>query len=217
MNKLISKYKIFGRKKGRKKFQYVDYNLNKKYLLNLDSDFYNKKVVLDIGSGYGENALILAQKFPEKLIIACEIYEDGNINLCNQLTKKNINNVKIFNQNVLILLENTNLKFLLDEIWILFPDPWPKKKHNKRRLINDTFFKIVYSKLIFSGVIIIVTDSISYFISILNYVYKSKVFKWINDGAKDWQYSNTNLVETKYYKKALNYNRKSMIIILSKI
>jgi len=217
MNKLINKYKIFGRKKGRKKFQYVNYNFNKKYLLNLDSDFNNKKVVLDIGSGYGENALVLAQKFPEKLIIACEIYEDGNINLCNQLTKKNINNVKIFNQNVLILLENTNLKFLLDEIWILFPDPWPKKKHNKRRLINDTFFKIVYSKLIFSGAIIIVTDSISYFISILNYVYKSKVFKWINDRAKDWQYSNTNLIKTKYYKKALNYNRKPMIIILSKI
>ena len=63
MNKLISKYKIFGRKKGRKKFQYVDYNLNKKYLLNLDSDFYNKKVVLDIGSGYGENALFLHKNF----------------------------------------------------------------------------------------------------------------------------------------------------------
>ena len=75
------------------------------------------------------------------------------------------------------------------------------------------FIQNLYS----DGVIIIVTDSISYFISILNYVYKSKVFKWINDGPKDWQYSNTNLVETKYYQKALNCNRKSMIIILSKI
>ena len=62
----------------------------------------------------GENALYLAQKFPEKLIIACEIYVDGNLNLCNKLMEKNnINNVKIFNKNILILIENINLKILL--------------------------------------------------------------------------------------------------------
>ena len=181
MNRIIDKYKIFGRKKGRKKFQNIDYNFSNNYLLNLDTDFGNKKVVLDIGSGQGENVLFLAQKFPEKLIIACEIYKDGNINLSKQLMKKKINNVKIFNQNILILLEKTNLKILIDEIWILFPDPWPKKKHNKRRLINDTFFTTVNSKLAPRGEVIIVTDSIAYFISILCSVYKTNIFKWEND------------------------------------
>ena len=71
MNKIINKYQIFGRKKGRKKFQSIDYNFSKSYLLNLDTDFYNKKVILDIGSGKGENTIYLAQKFPEKLIIDC--------------------------------------------------------------------------------------------------------------------------------------------------
>jgi len=217
MNKIIDKYQVFGRKKGRKKFQSINYNFNKSYLLNLDTDFDNKKVILDIGSGKGENAIYLAQKFPEKLIIACEIYIDGNIFLYNQLVKKKINNVKIFNQNILILLENTSSKILLDEIWILFPDPWPKKKHNKRRLINDAFFTKANLKLIFGGKIIIVTDSISYFISILNSVYKSKKFKWINDKPKDWLSLNTDLIKTKYYQKALNCNKKSMIVKLSKI
>ena len=217
MNNLIDKYRIFGRKKGRKKFQHTDYNFHKKYLLNLNTDFYNNKIILDIGSGRGENALCLAQQFPEKLIIACEIYKDGNISLYNQLIDKKINNVKIFNQNVLILFENSNLNILLEEVWILFPDPWPKKRHHKRRLINDTFFNIVHSKLIRGGEMIIVTDSISYFISILNSVYKSKIFRWKNDKPKDWQCSNTDLIQTKYYQKSINYNRKSMIIILSKI
>ena len=88
MNKLINQYQIFGRKKGRKKFQSIDYDIIKNYLLNLDTDFEDKKVILDIGSGEGRNALYLAQKFPEKLIIACEIYIDGNIHLYNQLIKK---------------------------------------------------------------------------------------------------------------------------------
>ena len=117
----------------------------------------------------------------------------------------------------MLLIENMNLKILLDEIWILFPDPWPKKKHNKRRLINNTFFTYVNSKLVIGGKIIIVTDSISYFISILSSVSKFKAFKWVNDKPKNWQCSNTELIQTKYYKKALNCNKKSMIVILSKI
>ena len=217
MNEVINNYKIFGRKKGRKKFQDIDYNVSKNYLLNLDTDFNNKKVILDIGSGEGENTVCLAQKFPGKLIIACEVYKDGNINLCNKLMEKKINNVKIFDKNILILLENNNLKILLDEIWILFPDPWPKKKHNKRRLINDAFFTKLNFKFVFGGKVIIVTDSISYFISILSSVYNSKNFIWINDKPQNWQYSNTDLIKTKYYQKALNCNRKSMIVILSKI
>jgi len=217
MNEVINKYKIFGRKKGRKKFQNIDYNVSKNYLLNLDTDFNNKKVILDIGSGAGENTLYLAQKYPEKLIVACEIYKDGNINLCKKLMEKKINNVKIFDKNILILLENNNLKILLDEIWILFPDPWPKKRHNKRRLINDAFFTKINFKFVFGGKIIIVTDSVSYIISILSSVYNSKNYKWINDKPQNWQYANTDLIKTKYYQKALNCNRKSMIIILSKI
>ena len=66
MNKLINKYKIFGRKKGRKKFQNINYNFNKKYLLNLDTNFNDIEVILDICSGKGENALYLAHKFPDK-------------------------------------------------------------------------------------------------------------------------------------------------------
>ena len=104
MNNIINKFNIYGRKKGRKKLKSIDINLINNFLLKFDTDFNNKKIILDIGSGNGENTLYLAQKFPEKLIIACEIYIDGNINLCNQLIKKKITNVKIFNQNILCLI-----------------------------------------------------------------------------------------------------------------
>ena len=128
MENLIQKFKIFGRKKGRKitHLPYVD--ILKKYQLDKSLDFKNKKIILDIGSGNGENTLFLSRKYPDKLIIASDIYKDGNLNLCQQLIKNKINNVKIFDQNILILFEKMKINNCIDDIWILFPDPWPKKK-----------------------------------------------------------------------------------------
>ena len=96
------KFKIFGRKKGRKSVQNISNKTFDKYLVNLTTDFISKKIILDIGSGNGESTLFLSQKYPNNLIIASEIYKDGNINLCQELHRHEINNVKIFNQNVLI-------------------------------------------------------------------------------------------------------------------
>ena len=84
MTNINNQYRIYGRKKGRKKLKSIDINLIDNFLLKFDTDFIDKKIILDIGSGYGENTLYLAKKFPEKLIIACEIYVDGNIYLCDQ-------------------------------------------------------------------------------------------------------------------------------------
>ena len=218
MTTLISKYKIYGRTKGRKK---KEYNLDQTFVNSIITKDINIKIkdnnILDIGSGSGENSIYQSMKFPKSKIIACETFLDGNINLCHEIFKKNTHNILIYNGNVLELFDTIRKKNIFDSVWILFPDPWPKKKHNKRRLINDAFFTKLNFKFVFGGKIIIVTDSISYFISILNSVYKSKIFRWKNDKPKDWQCSNTDLIQTKYYQKSINYNRKSMIIILSKI
>ena len=158
------KFKIFGRKKGRKSLQNISTETFDKYLVNLTTDFISKKIILDIGSGNGESTLFLSRKYPNNLIIASEIYQDGNTNLCQELHRNEIDNVKIFNQNVLILFEEFKLDNLIKEIWILFPDPWPKKKHSKRRLINSSFIEKVFYLLEENGKIYIVTDNSSYFI-----------------------------------------------------
>ena len=77
-------YKIFGRKKGRKPIKNLNNEILKKYLFNISTDFFTKKIILDIGSGNGENTLFLSQKYNNHLIIASEIYQDGNLNLCKQ-------------------------------------------------------------------------------------------------------------------------------------
>ena len=217
LKKYNQKFKIFGRKAGRKSVKNLNSKIYNKYLLNIPIDLAAKNIILDIGSGDGMNTLSLAQKNPNNLIIASEIYKDGNINLCQELLNNKIKNVKIFDQNVLLLFEKIKLNNLIKEIWILFPDPWPKAKHNKRRLINPSFIKKAFFLLENKGKIYIATDSISYFISILKDFCHSRLFKWINDLPDDWVYSLKHSHKTKYFKKALRINKKSFIIIFQKI
>ena len=93
--------RAIGRKKGKKISNKINSEIIKKYLFNFSSDFNNNNIILDIGSGNGENTLYLSNKYPDYLIVASEVYEDGIINLCNNLSNRGINNVKIYNSNVL--------------------------------------------------------------------------------------------------------------------
>ena len=219
MKKISDKYTIYGRKKGRKKIRSVNKDFFVNYKIILETDIKkNKKNIIDVGSGKGENTLFLAKKNPDALIIAIEIFWDGNINLCKQLSKLKLYNVKIFSSNVLKLFDHLNKDDYFNEIWILFPDPWPKKKHNKRRLINDNFFTKVYPYLKKDGKIFIATDSSSYLKSIMNSIYKTKyLFNWLNNKPQNWIYEMLDLPCTKFFKKAQNSYRSSFFIELVKI
>jgi len=219
MKKISDKYRIYGRKKGRKKINSVDKDFFVNYKLNIKKDIKkNKKNIIDVGSGKGENTLFLAKKNPDALIVAIEIFWDGNINLCKQLSKLKLYNVKIFSGNVLKLFNHLTQDDYFNQIWILFPDPWPKRKHFKRRLINDNFFIKVYPFLKKDGKIFIATDSSSYLKSIMHSIYKTKsLFNWLNSKPQDWIYEMLDLPSTKFLKKAQNSYRTSFFIELTKI
>ncbi len=219
MKKISDKYTIYGRKKGRKKIHLVDKDFFVNWKINFKTDIKKDKMnIIDIGSGKGENTLFLAKKNPDALIIAIEIFLDGNIDLCKQLSKLKLHNVKIFSSNVLKLFDHLNKDDFFNEIWILFPDPWPKKKHYKRRLINDNFFTKVYPYLKKNGRIFIATDSSSYLKSIMNSIYKTKyLFNWLNNKPQNWIYEMLDLPCTKFFKKAQNSHRSSFFIELVKI
>ena len=217
LKKYNQQFKIFGRKKGRKSKEDLKSKILSKYLLNTPSDLTGKKIILDIGSGNGENTLFLSKKYSNYLIIAVDIYRGGHINLCKELNSKKIDNVKIFNQNILILFEKFNFNNLISEVWILFPDPWPKTKHNKRRLINYSFIEKISFFLEQNKKIYIVIDCATYFISILKIFYNSKSFKWINDLPYEWDYRIKNVSKTRYFEKSLRNNRKSILLIFQRI
>ncbi len=216
MNNNYFHYRIYGRSKGRNKknFQYDKYrsiikNRAIKYLKVTDNN------ILDIGSGYGESTLYLAENYINSTIIACENFFDGNYKLINETEKKQLNNIYIHNGNVHQFLDKLTEGKYFSLIWILFPDPWPKKKHLKRRLINLFFFNKILKYLKKNAKIYIATDSKSYLKEILFLVFQLRnQLIWENQRKLGWDYNNTSLVQTKYYKKAIKNGSNPFIIKL---
>ena len=127
--------------------------------LNYEDLFNNSNpCVLDIGFGDGKLLVSIAKKFPEINFIGLEVYESGIGNILSQITKNKIDNIMVSNYDAVQVLNNhINNKSLLG-ISLFFPDPWPKKKHHKRRIINDEFIELIFTKVKKNGFIKIATD-----------------------------------------------------------
>ena len=106
----------------------------------------NNKKLLEIGFGYGENLIHLSKNNPDTLIIGCEVYEPGIASLVEKIEAGNLKNIYIYPKNIFSLFDNLK-KNSFEKVFILYPDPWPKKKHFKRRLISDILLKKIHKIL----------------------------------------------------------------------
>ena len=120
-------------------------------------DLKNKNVVLDIGFGNGEYTAAYANAFQEKHLIATEVYLSGIGSLIGLINKYKISNISIFNEDVRLLMDQMPKEFL-DSVNILFPDPWQKAKHHKRRLIGEDFLYQLHPLLKPNAKIFVRTD-----------------------------------------------------------
>ena len=192
---------MYGRSKGRGKKNEITKDAISIKVKTIDPLKYN---IIDIGAGYGESTLAISKTDSGKKIIACEKFIDG----INKIAEKNVlhslNNISIFHGNVHQLLDEYCPHNSISEIWILFPDPWPKKRHFKRRLINVNFFNKIRNFLKKDAIIHIASDSKSYISDILLSIHQvKKEFKWVNQNKNEWDYLNMSLPQTKYFQKAL--------------
>ena len=209
-----STYRLYGRTKGRKNNKNNDAFLKIK-LINIDDKNYN---ILDIGSGFGESTIKIAKKNKKKIVICCDKYIDGLNNIFNNAQKELLDNIYIYQGNVHKMLDEYFINNSISEVWILFPDPWPKKKHFKRRLIDKFFFNKLKTYLKHGATINIASDSQSYNSQILRTINQvKKDFLWVNQSKSEWEYDTNTLPETKYYKKALKNGRKPFYVKLKKL
>ena len=213
--KINFNYKLFGRSKGRGKVSEITEEAKKIKINKIDASKYN---IIDIGSGYGESTLQIAKNDKEKIVIACEKYIDGINKIAENNTKSNLKNISIFHGNVHQLLDEYCSNKVISEIWILFPDPWPKKKHFKRRLLNVFFFNKIKNLLKKNAIIHIATDSKSYLSQILGAVYDvQNDYLWLNQNKQEWDYGNLALPKTKYFQKALKNGLNPFYLKLLKL
>lgn len=116
------------------------------------------KLNLEIGFGDGKYLFEQALNNPKQSFIGIEVFESGLANTYKKIEKFNITNLKLIQGDVAQIFSKNKSKNLFDLITIFFPDPWPKSKHKKRRLLKKNFFLILQSLLKKEGKIIIKTD-----------------------------------------------------------
>lgn len=173
------------------------------------------KISLEIGFGFGDFLYEKARQNPDTLFFGSEPHINGVVNVLSKLEQNPLPNLKISKQDVRLLLSEFPDR-IFDQILILFPDPWPKSKHFKRRLINVELLDEVLSPKMKDGSnLTIATDHDSYKIWILAEIMRSAKFSWDANSKKDWQIFPQDWIETKYQKKAANEGRTSVIFNLT--
>ena len=115
-------------------------------------------VVLEIGTGMGEATAEMAAADPTIGIVALEIHRPGIGSLLWRIDQSGVTNVRIIHDDVMLVLPGKILDGSIDEIRIYFPDPWPKLRHHKRRLLQGNFLNLLAQKLRTGGLLHIATD-----------------------------------------------------------
>jgi len=115
---------------------------------NLKSVYNNNHpITLDLGFGNGESLIHIAKMYPETNFIGMEVHSPGVGHLLLQIEKYNLENIRIYQNDATEVLKDCFEENSIDAMHIYFPDPWHKKRHHKRRLIQNEFIKLIEPKL----------------------------------------------------------------------
>lgn len=135
----------------------IPYRVDKK--LDFSEIFHNDNpTVVEIGFGDGEATHQMAERNPDINYLALEVYPPGVGALLDLIHTKNLANVHIVQHDAVEVVENMVAAGSVSGFHIFFPDPWQKKRHNKRRLINSTFVSLLADRLKDGGYIYCATD-----------------------------------------------------------
>ena len=134
------------------------------------------KVIMEIGFGMGEATAIIAKNHPNNGYIAVDVHPPGIGKLLARIVENDLTNLKVIEEDVHVVLQHMIADESLDGIHLFFPDPWPKKKHNKRRIVNEGFLSLIHPKIKKGGFIHIATDWVPYAISIQEVFAASTLF-----------------------------------------
>jgi tRNA (guanine-N7-)-methyltransferase len=119
---------------------------------------HGKPLVLEIGSGMGETTAEIAKAHPEVDFVAVEVHGPGVGSLLNRIEAEGLSNLRVIRHDAVEVLERMVADGSLAAIHLFFPDPWPKKRHHKRRLVQPAFAALAARKLRPGGAIHAATD-----------------------------------------------------------
>lgn len=127
--------------------------------LDIESLFQRKgPVTMEIGFGNGVSLASMAKSAPEHNFIGIEVHKPGVGHLLHLVNEYGLSNVRVMNSDAVEIIKNRIPEKSLNCVQLFFPDPWHKKKHNKRRIVQPDFVSLIASKLKLGGVFHLATD-----------------------------------------------------------
>ena len=166
------------------------------------NNFEPEKLVMEIGFGGGEHLAAQAEANPNVGFIGCEPFLNGVAKLLNHIQQNDLLNIRIHDEDARDLIELMP-DSCLAAVYLLYPDPWPKKKHHKRRFVNPENLHHIHRLLLPDGMFYFASDIPDYVSWALMHIRDHGGFKWQARASADWQTPFAGWVRTRYEEKAL--------------
>ncbi|GJM03253.1 MAG: tRNA (guanine-N(7)-)-methyltransferase [Rhodomicrobium sp.] len=217
---------LFGRQKAKKLSQrqqaLVD-TLLKERLIDPKSgpadqgfDHKDRPVWLEIGFGGGEHLSTMAARHKEVNFIGCEPFINGIAKLLVAIEEQNLENIRIYNNDARHVLESLG-KASLERVFLLYPDPWPKKRHHKRRFVTTETLDLLAEKLKPGSELLIASDIPDYIRTSLLALRAHSQFSWAPEKADNWRTPPEGWPGTRYEQKAFREGRTPTYLKITRI
>ncbi len=173
-------------------------------------------VWLEIGFGGGEHLVWQAQHNPTVGLIGCEPFEEGVVKVLTRIEALGLGNIRLHADDARPVLRGLP-EASVERAFILFPDPWPKRKHQKRRLINPSLLAALARVLKPGAELRIGTDIADYARTILMAFQGTDAFRWMATSPGDWRQRPADWPETRYEQKAIREGRRSVYLSFGRV
>lgn len=172
-------------------------------------------VWLEIGFGGGEHLAAQAAAHPDIGFIGCEAYLDGVAGLLRALAERELGNVRVFADDARLLIDSLDTASI-ERVFLLFPDPWPKARHHKRRFVSSENVDALARILVDDGRLYVATDHGGYCRWILAHLVAHPGFTWTARSARDWRAPPPDWPGTRYEAKARRQGRPSTYLTFAR-
>ena len=166
-----------------------------------------KDVWLEIGFGAGEHLIWQAQQNPEIVFIGCEPFINGLARALGASVREGLSNIRFLQDDARFLLRALPEKSI-GRAFILFPDPWPKLRHHKRRLVATPTLDLLAAAMKDGAELRLATDDASYLPWMVEHATRHPAFAWLAERPEDWRGRPADWPPTRYEQKALKAGRR---------
>ena len=160
-----------------------------------------RAVWLEIGFGAGEHLAMQAEAHPDIGFIGCEVFENGVARLLGEIERRDLSNIRLYPDDGRLLLA-TLAPAVIGRVFILFPDPWPKARHHKRRIVSQDTLDELARVMRPGAELRLATDDPGYGSSMLEQLTGHLAFEWLARRPCDWRERSADWPATRYEQKA---------------